>query len=154
DPLDADVTSDGMTTFHIGATISKLYHPFKLTWDGSFFYPFSKTITQQSGKPITSYALKNGDQFQMSESVAYLLNEHMTGTLGLKQLWQLQNATDGTKVLGSAGRLFSTLVGLSYTLNTSWGFSLSHESSFPFYRYLINQPQTETFLVAGSYNGF
>ena len=154
DPLDADVTSDGMITSHIGATLSKLYHPLKLSWDGSFFYPFSKTIAKNSGKPIASYVLKNGNKIQMSESVSYLLNEHITGTLSLKQMWQLQSKIDGQTVLGSAGRLFSTLIGLGYTLNTSWGFSLSHENSFPFYRYLVNQPQTETFLVAGTYNGF
>ena len=154
DPLDADVTSDGVFTFHSGATLSKIYHPLKLSWDGSFFYPFSKTITQQRGKPIASYVLKNGNRFQMSESVSALFNDHFTGTLSLKQLWQHQNKKDGQPVWGSAGRLFSTLVGMSYTLNTAWGFSLSYENAFPFYRYLVNQPQTETFLVAGIYNGF
>ncbi len=154
DPLDTDVTSDGMITSHIGATLSKLYHPLKFSWDGSFFYPFSKTITQNRGKPIASYDLKNGNQFQMSESISTLFNEHFTGTLSLKQLWQTQSSTDGENLLGSAARLFSTLVSTSCTFNTSWGVSLSYENAFPFYRYLVNQPKTETFLIAGIYNGF
>jgi len=153
-PLGADITSDGSITPHLGAAMSKIYRPFKLAWDSSFFYPFSKTIAQLHGKLISSYVLKNGNRFQMVESISYLFNEHLTGTLSLKQLWQMQSFTDGENLLGSAARLFSTLVSASYTLNTSWGLSLSHENSFPFYRYLVNQPKTETFLIAGIYNGF
>ncbi len=154
DPLGTDVTSDGILTPHLGISLSKIYSPLKLTWDGSFFYPFQKTISKMRGKSIPSYVLKNGNRFQMAQSISYLLNEHVTGSLGIKQMWQRPNLNDVQIVWGSAARLFSTLASLSYAPNTSWGFTLSYDNAFPFYRYLVNQPKTKTFLVAGLYNGF
>ncbi len=155
DPYNADAVGDGTTTFHMGLNASKIYSPIKLTFDSAFFYPFSKKVTEMRGDPVSSpYPLKSGNKVQLLESAGYLVNEHWSGTLGVKQLWIFESSLNSEPVLGSAGRLFSSLITLNYFHNASLGLGLTYETAFPFYHYLANQPYVQQISLAATYGGF
>ncbi len=155
DPYLVDVVGDGTTTLHAGLNTSKIFQPIKFTLDGALFYPISKNVTKVQGVPISSpYFFKSGNRIQLIESAGYLINEHWSGTLSLKQLWNFNNKMNGEIIAGSAGRLFSTQTTLNYFYDTALGFGITYETAFPFYRYLANQPNIESVSIAAIYGGF
>ena len=152
DPYGADITGDGSTTIHAGLSTSKLYRPIKLSLDGAFFYPVSKHVTHMRNEAVDSpYELKPGNRIQTTESIAYLFNG-WSSTLGLKQLWQFKTSVDGQDSQGSAARLFTTQVGLNYFYADFWSLGTSYETTFPFYRYEVNQPYAQTVALSITYS--
>jgi hypothetical protein len=155
EPYSANAVGDGFTTLHAGMNVSKIYSPIKISFDASYFYPFRKAVTNMRGHRLTSpYTLQSGNKIQLTESVSYLFSEHWSSTLGLKQLWIAESAIDDNSVLGSAGRLYATLLSLNYFYNSSWGVGLTYETAFPFYRYLANQAYMQAVSVAAVYGSF
>ena len=154
DPYALDAVGDGTTTFHIGANASKLYRPFKVTLDGTFFYPLSHNVDQMHGQAVASpYQLKLGNRFQMAESAAYLFNERWSSSVGFRQLWILQSTIDGKPSDGSAQRLFTSLASVNYSLDNSWALGFTYETAFPFYKYQANQAYAQSVAMAITYGG-
>ncbi len=150
-----DIVGEGTTIAHAGVSSSKTYHPFKLSFDGSFLYPFSKKVTKIRKISLsTPYTLKSGNRIQLSEGVSYFLNKHWSGSLGLNQLWTFKSKMNAETVMASRARLFTTLIGINYAYDVSWGGGLSYATAFPFYRYLANQLHSQTISLAMTYTGF
>lgn len=160
DPYNTDVVGDGTTTLHFGINASKIIRPikispFKISMDGTYFYPISKRVVEMRGVRLSDpYPLKSGNRFQAIESLAYLLNEKWSASLGLKELWIQESKINGSSVDGSAGRIFSSIGTVNYFMNASWAFDLAVESSFPFYQYLANQANVQSISIGAIYGGF
>lgn len=144
-PYDANVAGDGTYTMYGGFNAAKLYRPVKVSFDGAFFYPFSKNVSQST--------LKLGNRIQLIESGSYFVTEKWSTTLGLRQLWQSEAAVDGVAASGSAARLFSTLMTVNFLHQETWSFGATYETAFPFYQYLANQPNAQTVSLAATYGG-
>lgn len=154
DPYALNAVGDGTTTVHIGANVSKLYRPFKLTFDGVYFYPVSRKVDELRGKSISEpYQLKLGNRFQFSESLAYLFNESWSSAIGLRQLWVLQSSINGSEADSSAQRLFSSLVSLSYSHDISWQVDLLAETVYPFGQFTANRSNSQSVSLALTYGG-
>ena len=154
DQTGIDAVSEGLMVGYFGLNTSKFYRPFKLSFDGGFFYPFKKTVTEMHGAPVsTSYSLKSGNRIQLVEAASYLFNERWSTGAGLKQFWQSATAIDGNIADGSAGRLFSSVVSVNYFYNPAWSFAANYETVFPFYHYLANQPNYQAISLAANYGG-
>ncbi|HAZ14659.1 MAG: hypothetical protein A2X86_06225 [Bdellovibrionales bacterium GWA2_49_15] len=154
DTYDADVTGDGTTTLHGGISVSKLYRPVRLSFDSAFFYPMTKHVTHMHDKPVSSpYAMKAGNRIQTTEGMTYLFNG-WSSSLGLKQMWQFETSVDGQDSQGSAARLFSSQAGLNYFYAEFWTVGISYETSFPFYKYEVNQPYAQTVALSITYSAF
>lgn len=149
-----DAVGDGTTTIHIGANVSKLYRPFKLTFDSAYFYPISRNVNELRGKSVVEpYELKLGNRFQFSESLAYLFSESWSGAVGLRQLWVLQSSINGSEADSSAQRLYTSLVSISYSRDISWNAALSMETVYPFGQYAANQSNSQSVSLALTYGG-
>jgi hypothetical protein len=155
DPYNTDAIGDGGYTAHMGINISKILHPMKFELDGSFLYPFERDIDQMRGLLVSpSYGFRPGNKFQLAESLGYLPSEHWSTTIGLKQLWILESEKNGRSVSGSAGRFFSSLLGMTYFYDASWSLGLSYETALPFYGYAANQANAQTASLTVTYGGF
>lgn len=154
DPYALDAVGDGTTTVHIGTNVSKLYRPFKLTFDGAYFYPLSRNVDEIRGQSVSeSYQLKLGNRFQFSESLAYLFNESWSSAVGLRQLWVLQSSINGSEADSSAQRLYTSLASVNYAHDISWNVALSLETVYPFGQFAANQSNSQSFSLALTYGG-
>ncbi|MGK5086968.1 hypothetical protein WDW86_05375 [Bdellovibrionota bacterium FG-2] len=155
DPYGLDSVSDGTTHIHAGFTAAKLYRPLRASIDGAYFYPIARTVDSMRGAPISSpYQYRAGNRFQLNESASYLVNQRWSGTLGMRQLWVLQDSINKNAVDGSAQRLFSSLASLNYFPTAAWALSMNYETVFPFYRYLANQPNAQSVALGLTYGGY
>lgn len=154
DPYALDAVGDGTTTVHIGANVSKLYRPFKFTFDGAYFHPVSRNVDEIRGKSVSEpYQLKLGNRFQFSESLAYLFNERWSSAVGLRQLWVLQSSINGNEADSSAQRLYTSLASVSYSHDISWNVALSAETVYPFGEFAANQSNSQSVSLALTYGG-
>lgn len=152
-PYGTDIVGEGTSIFHMGMNASKTYRPFKFLVDGTFFCPLRQKVIKMHDAPILNpYRLKSGNRAQWIEGISYLFNNHWNASLNFKQLWILKTTIDRKIVESSAGRLFSTIAGIAYTLNTSLGTSFNYETPFPFYRYMVNQSHYGQFSMGLIYN--
>lgn len=155
DSTDIDPPGDGTFTAHAGFNASKLYRPVQLTFDTSFFYPFEKNVSEMRGSAVSSpYRLKPGNRIQLVESATYLFSQRWSAAGALKQLWKFESSMNGQNLQGSAGRLFTSALSVSYFHNSSWSFSAAYETPFPFYSYAANEPYSQTVTVSALYGGF
>ena len=155
DSYGSDIVSDGLTTTYIGFNASKNYRPIQLVFDGNFFYPFSKKVTKMKSNPVTNpYILKSGNRIQLSQGINVFLTNKWITSLNLSQVWGFASSVDGEVLSASRSRLFSTLIGLAYTFNPSWGMGLSYQTPFPFERYLAKQFKTQTVSLGMTYGSF
>jgi hypothetical protein len=155
DPYGTNVMGDGFWIAHLGANASKKFAAAKLSGEVTFFNPFSKTVTEMRGKPVSNYyELQSGTRFQTQASLTYLFNEHWSVSTGIKHFWQLQSRVNGTSAEGSATRLFTSSLAASYSYDRSWSFAVGLETISPFHRYQVNQPSFESFGLIASYGGF
>lgn len=139
DPTGIDAVGDGVWTPYIGASVSKMVRPFRFGIDGSYSRSFSKTVSQNKGTDILPYSTKPGNKIKTSETISWLANLNWSVSLGLHQLWQSEASMNGEQVSGSAARSYSSSLGVALS-DGNWRFSIAYEAIFPFYPYVVNQP--------------
>lgn len=155
DTLETNAVGEGVFVPYFGLAASKLYRPWKIGFDSTFFYPFEKTVTQTRGQSIADpYRFKSGNRVQLVESINYLLNMKWGVGAGLKQFWQFESSVNGNSNKGSAIRAYTSFITTSYSYSSRLFFSGNFESAFPFYQYLANQPSNQTLSLMVGYNGF
>ncbi len=154
DPYGADVAGEGLTIFHSGIGAAKLFRPFKFTLNGGFYYPLEKKVEQIRNVNVTPYDFKSGNRIVLNGGLNYLINNHWTTSVGVKGLWTLKSKKDQDVIEGSSGRLFSMTASLGYAYDVSWSMALNYETLFPFYKYGVNQQNSNTFSLALNYGIF
>lgn len=94
-----------------------------------------------------------GEQFLLNEGLAYTLSPEWLVNGGLQQIWQCSSRAAGAIVDGSAGRLFSTSLGVGYTPVGDWRWIASVSTPYPFYAYAVNQAYAPSVSVGVTYTG-
>lgn len=149
------ITGEGVVILHGGISAAKLVRPLRLTLNGTFYYPWQKKITQMRDVFVAlPYLFKNGNRIFLEETLSYLINNHWSSSLGIRNLWLLKSTMGQKTVDGSAGRLFSTVISLGYAYDISRSVALNYETLFPFYKYAVNQAHFQTMSLALQYGIF
>jgi hypothetical protein len=152
----SDDPNDGNAgaSVHIGAGVSRTFHPLRLAFDVTAILPFTSSQTPDNapaGTPDTH--IHKGNRLQVNEGLSYQFNSRWRLNSGLRQMWSASNSIDDVDALGSRGRLFTTSLGVSYQPNRAWRWMTSFESAYPFYSFAVNQSYAPTVALGMTYVG-
>ncbi len=142
------------TSFGIGSV--QHLGRFRLSGDASTTYAFASVPENRGGDGVVAnpnVSVRPGMRFQLHEGLAYLLNQHWNVSGGLSQMWLQSTVANGVVSDGTAGRIFSSSLGVSYTPDTIWRWGLGYETQFPFYSYIVNQPFAPAVSLSLTYAG-
>ncbi len=158
DPSKSAMTDDlGSTTgfalrtgFGVSRTLRPL--PLRLALDATASLPFAQsTVLSDAPSGTPAVMIRKGKQFQTSEGIAYVASPLWILSAGLKQIWAMDTHSNDIDIPGTAGRLFSTSLGLAYSSGPTLRWTASYDTSFPFYSYAVNNSYSPALSLGMSY---
>ena len=128
--------------------------PMRFSVDANIMHAFSSTQPVMDGpNDGLTQTVQRGNQYSLSEGVGYSLSRHWLVSGGVRQAWSSNTYTDGEEMLGTASRLFSTDVGLTYVALVDWRVTASYDTQWPFYSFIVNQPYAPSVSMGLTYTG-
>lgn len=136
--------SSGVTT---GFELAKKVGDFKVKFESKVFFTFHYAVDSVDGPPgEPQIEIRKGNRYTNSESVSYPLSKEWSVSSKFTQLWFMDNYADGVDLTGTAGRNFTTSLGVSRGFN-GWRLNLGYTTQFPFTMYSVNQPYGAAYTV-------
>ncbi len=150
--LSTDISGWSM---RVGAGVSRTFYKVRAAFDLSAGIPIGTSDMTSDGPPLPGPPpqVGQGKRIQALEGLSYLATKQWSINSGLRQSWAMDTSVNGVAVDGSAGRLFTTSIGLSYNPSHDWRWTGSFDTPYPFYSYAVNQPYSPTFAVSMVYMG-
>jgi hypothetical protein len=139
-PDDFDDSFPSGTSIPVGAGVSRSFDGFKFAFDLTYTYLLPQTQDLSDAPPgYPEVQVKSGARWGLSEGLAYELSHEWMINAGLRQMWLADSQVNGTEISNTAGRVFSTSLGISYSLDKIWRYTLRGDTLFPFYAYADNE---------------
>ena len=149
----SDVAPAGLS-LRFGFGLSHTFGQFRFGFDATETYAFAQNQEMKDGALGPSVVnTQAGRRHQIREGLAYLINHRFSLNGSLNQMWLGESSAEGKPVEGTAGRVFSTSLGVSYFHNREWRWTASYETQYPFYAYMVNQPYSPAISISLSYAG-
>jgi hypothetical protein len=146
----------GGYTLRGGAGISRSFRaiPIHISFDANVTYSFQSTGPVMDGPDDgLTQTVHRGNQYSLNEGAGYSLSRYWMLSGSLMQAWSADTVTDDQDMQGTASRLMSTSLGLTYLAKEDWRLTASYNTQWPFYAYIVNQPYAPSMTVGFTYTG-
>jgi hypothetical protein len=140
---------------HAGIGGARSIGRFRFAFDINSVLPFATTSIPSDAPPTTAAPVttRPGDRFLLSQGIAYKVSSKWTVNGGFRQSWGADTSADDVPVDGTASRLFSSDLGVSYSPDASWRWMASYDTQFPFYNYVVNGSYSPAVSLGLTYAG-